>query len=52
MQLATLVKADLHDLVLVENASAGINAVLRGRQWAKGDKLLYLDVAYGMVRRG
>eukprot|EP01051_Picozoa_sp_SAG22_P009124 SAG22_NODE_738_length_7524_cov_57.525522_7_plen_195_part_00 len=48
-RLAAHVKADVNDLVLCENASAGINAVLRGRQFSAGEKLLYLDVAYGAV---
>ena len=36
--------------MLVENASSGINAVMRSFPWAAGDKILYLNCAYGMVQ--
>ena len=49
-KLAEYCNADLNDLVLVENASVGMNSVLRGQPWAPGDKLLCLDTAYGMVK--
>jgi selenocysteine lyase/cysteine desulfurase len=50
-----LIAAELHipnvdDIVLVENASSGINAVLRSFPWKPGDKILYLNCAYGMVQ--
>jgi selenocysteine lyase/cysteine desulfurase len=49
-----LIAAETHteatDLVLVENASSGINAVMRSITWKEGDKILYLDCAYGMVQ--
>ena len=38
------------DVVFVENASSGVNAVMRSIRWAKGDKVLYLNCAYGMVK--
>ena len=45
-----LIAAEIHaapdDVVLVENASSGINAVMRSFPWAAGDKILYLNCAY------
>ena len=50
-----LIAKELHipsvdDIVLVENASSGINAVMRSFPWRAGDKVLYLNCAYGMVQ--
>ena len=50
-----LIARELHipsvdDIVLVENASSGINAVMRSFPWRAGDKVLYLNCAYGMVQ--
>lgn len=44
-RLATLVGCDKDDLVLVGNATTGVNTVLRSLTtvWEKGDKLLYFD---------
>lgn len=39
------------DLAFVENATAGINAVLRSRPLGVGSEILLLDQAYGAVRR-
>ena len=38
------------DLVFVDNASGGINAVLRSIKLEPSDQILYLNVAYGMVK--
>ncbi len=38
------------DLVFVDNASTGINAVLRSVALAPGDEVVVLDLAYGAVR--
>eukprot|EP01052_Picozoa_sp_SAG31_P040944 SAG31_NODE_6068_length_2185_cov_1.495686_3_plen_300_part_00 len=38
------------DIVFVENASSGVNAVMRSMPWQPGDKVLYLNCAYGMVK--
>lgn len=55
-QLAEMTNADSVDnLVQVENASSGVNAVLRSmlfrpRQDGDRDTVLYLNLAYGMVK--
>jgi len=49
-QLSGHVNGDEHNLVLVENASAGINAVLRSVNLQRGDKVLYMNIAYPMVK--
>ncbi|KAM0789798.1 hypothetical protein ACM66B_006650 [Microbotryomycetes sp. NB124-2] len=42
-RLADFVHCDTDDLVIVNNASMGVNAVMRGltTKWQKGDKILY-----------
>ena len=47
--LADLLNADIDDIVLVENASAAINCVLRSNTLKKGDKVLVLQTSYNMV---
>lgn len=47
--LSNLVHALADDLVLVENASAAVNSILRTLALKKGDKVLRLSTAYGMV---
>ena len=48
-KLAPLVKVDQADLVFVDNASAGMNAVLRSLQWAAGDIVLIFGSAYHVI---
>jgi isopenicillin-N epimerase len=48
--LANYVGADAADVVFIENASEGVNTVLRSLRVPAGKKLLYLNTAYGMVK--
>lgn len=48
-RLAALVNCMADDLVLVENASAAVNSILRSFPFVKGDKVLRLSTAYGMI---
>lgn len=49
--LAKYVNASsVDDLVLVENASAAMNSILRSIALTKGDKIMLLSTAYGMVK--
>ena len=47
--VAKYVNADPEDVVFVENASEGMNAILQSLL-VNGSGLLYLDLAYGMVQ--
>jgi isopenicillin-N epimerase len=48
--LAGFVHAEAGNLALVENATTGANAVLRGLEFAAGDEILITDQTYGAVR--
>jgi selenocysteine lyase/cysteine desulfurase len=48
--IAQYVGVEAENLVFVENASAGCNAFLRSLSFQPGDKVLYLNTAYGMVK--
>lgn len=39
----------VEDVVLVENASSAVNSILRSIGFKKGEKVLHLSTAYGMV---
>jgi isopenicillin-N epimerase len=47
--VAAFLGARGEDLVFVDNATTGINAVLRSLPFAAGDEILLLDLAYGAV---
>jgi selenocysteine lyase/cysteine desulfurase len=47
--IANMVGANKNDIVLVENASGGCNAVMRSIKWNQGDKVLHTNIAYPMV---
>src|SRR5215470_18023489 len=50
-KLAAFVGARSDDLVFVENATAGCNAVLRSLRFAAGDEILVTDHGYPAVRK-
>lgn len=50
-RLAGFVGARPHDLVFVENATAGCNTVLRSLLFAPGDEILLTDHGYPAVRK-
>jgi len=48
-QMSAYVNADEAELVLVENASSGVNSVLRALNLQQGDTVITLSTAYSMV---
>ena len=50
ISLAHYVSADPADVVFIENASEGVNTIIRSMRVPPGKKLLYLNTAYGMVK--
>jgi isopenicillin-N epimerase len=50
--IADMIHADAADVVMLENASAGVNTILRHIEppLQRGDKVLYLSCAYGMTQ--
>ena len=48
--LAQYVSADPADVVFIENASEGVNTIIRSMRVPAGKKLLFLNTAYGMVK--
>jgi isopenicillin-N epimerase len=50
-QVAAFLGARGEDLVFVDNASSGVNAVLRSLQLSAGDEIVLFDHAYGAVAR-
>lgn len=48
--IATYIKEDNEDnVVFIENASDGFNAVTKGFDWSEGDKILRTSISYSMV---
>lgn len=47
--VAAFVGAREPDLVFVDNATSGVNAVLRSLDWRAGDEIVLADVSYGAV---
>ncbi len=50
-KVAAAVKAKSEDLVFVENATSGLNAVLRGMDFEPGDEILMTSLAYPAIRK-
>jgi selenocysteine lyase/cysteine desulfurase len=48
-RLSKYVNVDKDDLVLIENASGGVNAILKSLRFKKGDKILISNVEYPMT---
>ncbi|MCS6959347.1 MAG: aminotransferase class V-fold PLP-dependent enzyme [Pseudanabaenaceae cyanobacterium SKYGB_i_bin29] len=51
LALAEFIQDDPHNLVFVDNATTGINTVLRSLCWQPGDKVLTTNHVYGAVRQ-
>src|SRR5262249_12641696 len=49
-EVAQFLGAKGSDLVFVDNATSGVNAVLRSIDLKEGDEILILDQAYGAIR--
>jgi len=51
-ELASFIGAsDENDIVWIDNASAGVNAVLRSIPFRNGETILHTNIAYGMVKK-
>lgn len=48
--LGKLVQANPEDIALIENATSGVNAVLRSIDFHEGDEVLFVDQVYGACR--
>ncbi|KAF8075269.1 pyridoxal phosphate-dependent transferase [Lyophyllum atratum] len=48
-RLAQLIGADVDEVVLVPNASMGINTIMRNFEWEKGDTIIGFNTTYGSV---
>ena len=44
--MATYIGANTEDVVFVENASIGVNAIMRSLKIPKGKKIFYYNLAY------
>eukprot|EP01114_Cavostelium_apophysatum_P024156 TRINITY_DN937_c0_g1_i1.p1 TRINITY_DN937_c0_g1~~TRINITY_DN937_c0_g1_i1.p1 ORF type:complete len:431 (+),score=61.55 TRINITY_DN937_c0_g1_i1:50-1342(+) len=49
-QVAEYVNANATDVALIENASTAVNSVLRSLKFESGEKILYMNTAYDMVK--
>ncbi|CAF4905305.1 unnamed protein product [Rotaria sp. Silwood1] len=49
-KLSKYINCDPDDLVILENASAGVNSILKSLKFQSNETILYYDIAYGMVK--
>jgi selenocysteine lyase/cysteine desulfurase len=49
--IAELINADVDNVVLIPNASTGVNTVLRNLAYKPGDKIVYLGTTYGACEK-
>jgi selenocysteine lyase/cysteine desulfurase len=49
--LADMVNVDPDELVLVPNATGGVNTILRNLKYDRGDKIVYFSTAYGACEK-
>ncbi|MCJ1478106.1 hypothetical protein MMC13_006782 [Lambiella insularis] len=49
--VASLFKVPVEEVVLVPNATTGINTVLRGMKWEEGDVIVYFETLYGAIEK-
>jgi selenocysteine lyase/cysteine desulfurase len=49
--IAKMVKVDADELVLIPNATSGVNTVLRNLKYKVGDKILYFSTLYGACEK-
>lgn len=49
-RLSKYIGADKEDIVMIENASSGVNGVLRSWQYQRGDKILVTSLGYNAVK--
>ncbi|KAF5379469.1 hypothetical protein D9615_006556 [Tricholomella constricta] len=50
-RLAQLIGVDVDEVVLVANASIGLNIVLRNFEWEKGDTIIAFNTTYGSINK-
>lgn len=49
-RLSDYLSCNSEDIVILENASAGINSVLKSLKFRSNETILYFNIAYGMVK--
>ena len=48
-EIASYISADKDEIVFIENASDGFNAIIKSFNWKAGDLILRTNIAYSMV---
>ena len=49
-RLSDYLNCDSDDIVILENASSGINSILKSLKFRSNETILYYNIAYGMVK--